>query len=67
MRGAFATSMSCLMRRRLPERSSITTTLVVTVLCLGLRRATQFPHFGRDGLGPRCSNGNTPVVTGTKT
>jgi hypothetical protein len=45
MKDAFATSMSCLMRRRLPERSSITTTLVVTVSCLGLRRATQFRHF----------------------
>jgi hypothetical protein len=59
MRDAFSTSMSCLMRRRLPERSSITITLVVVVSCLGLRRANQFPHFGRDGLGHGCRNGST--------
>jgi hypothetical protein len=59
MRDAFAISMSCRMRQRLPERSSITTILVVTVSCLGLKRATEFPHFGRDGLGPGCRNGST--------
>jgi hypothetical protein len=59
MQDAFATFMSCLMRRRLPERSNITTTLVVTVSFLGLRRATQFPHFRRGGRAPGCRNGFT--------
>jgi hypothetical protein len=51
MQNVSATSISCLMRQRLPERSNITTTSVVTASCLALRRAIQFPHFGRDGRG----------------
>jgi hypothetical protein len=58
MQDAFATSMSCLMRRRLPKKSSITTTLVVIASCLGLGKATHFPHFGRDDLAPGCKNGS---------
>jgi hypothetical protein len=59
MQDAFATFMSYLMRRRLPERSSITTTMVVTALCLDLRQATQCLRFGRGGRAPGCRNGFT--------
>jgi hypothetical protein len=47
------------MRQRLPERSSITTTLVVTASCLDLRQATQCLRFERDGRAPGCRNGFT--------
>jgi hypothetical protein len=40
MQNVSTTSMSCLTRRRLPKKSNITTTSVVTALCLALRRAT---------------------------
>jgi hypothetical protein len=56
MQDAFATSMSCLTRRRLPGRSSITIILVVTVSCLGLRRVTQSLHFERGGQAPGYMN-----------
>jgi hypothetical protein len=50
MQDASATSMSCLMRRRLPEKNNITPTLVVTVSCLGLRRATH-SHISEEMVG----------------
>jgi hypothetical protein len=59
MQDAFAIFMSCLMRRRLPEKSSITTTLVVTASFLDLKRVIKCPRFGRGGRGPICRNGFT--------
>jgi hypothetical protein len=49
MRDASVIFMSCLIRRRRPERNNIITTLDVTALCLALRRITLCPHFGRSG------------------
>jgi hypothetical protein len=49
MRDASAIFMSCLIRRRRLERNNIITILVVTALCLSLRRITMCPRFGKSG------------------
>jgi hypothetical protein len=59
MRNASAIFMSCLIRRRRPERNSIITTLDVTASCLALRRIIQCPIWSRFGIRrPSIAPGN---------